>query len=194
MTKKEFDRLYVGDRVAIHCPTKELNDEFLGLAESFGYKIPMINYDEYKDQTCFNIEGALVFYCYLDYYVNTDYKIAKFSSLKVEITGDTSDGYHTFNELYEHRTALFSVICNLFPNFSYKSWKHDDGTMYDGMFIVGIRTPKGHYSYHCEAKYYNWFGNVGLLEKAPEYDGHKPEDFTRLFYLVELLTGEEIYG
>ena len=28
------------------------------------------------------------------------------------ITGDTSDGYHTFNELYRHRAILFSVICN----------------------------------------------------------------------------------
>ena len=27
------------------------------------------------------------------------------------ITGDTSDGYHTFNELYRHRAILCSVIC-----------------------------------------------------------------------------------
>lgn len=26
------------------------------------------------------------------------------------ITGETSDGYHTFNELYHHRAVLFSVI------------------------------------------------------------------------------------
>ena len=28
------------------------------------------------------------------------------------VNGSTSDGYHTFDELYEHRTVLFSVICN----------------------------------------------------------------------------------
>lgn len=26
---------------------------------------------------------------------------------KIKITGKTSDGYHTFDELYEHRNALF---------------------------------------------------------------------------------------
>ena len=28
------------------------------------------------------------------------------------IDGNTSDGYHTFNELYHHRAVLFSVIVN----------------------------------------------------------------------------------
>lgn len=31
--------------------------------------------------------------------------------LSEKITGETSDGYHTFNELYHHRAVLFSVIC-----------------------------------------------------------------------------------
>lgn len=26
--------------------------------------------------------------------------------------GELSDGYHSFNELYEHRMILFSIICN----------------------------------------------------------------------------------
>ena len=62
------------------------------------------------------------------------------------ITGDTSDGYHTFNELYHHRAVLFSVICNAHPDIAWKSKKHHDGTMYDGMFIVGIETVLGHIS------------------------------------------------
>ena len=32
------------------------------------------------------------------------------TELKSEINGETSDGYHTFNELYHHRAVLFSVI------------------------------------------------------------------------------------
>ena len=31
------------------------------------------------------------------------------------VDGDTSDGYHTFNELYHHRAVLFSVIVKAFP-------------------------------------------------------------------------------
>lgn len=30
--------------------------------------------------------------------------------MKTKITGKTSDGYHTFDELYEHRHALFLYI------------------------------------------------------------------------------------
>lgn len=56
--------------------------------------------------------------------------------------GDISDGYHTFNELYHHRAILFANICNK-SGKSWKSKKHHDGSMYDGMFIVGINTPDG---------------------------------------------------
>jgi hypothetical protein len=82
--------------------------------------------------------------------------------------GDVSDGYHTFNELYKHRCILFSVICSLFP--AWKSKLHHDGTMYDGMFIVGIDTPEGQISYHYDMEYWNLF-KARILEKAPEWDG-----------------------
>ena len=36
------------------------------------------------------------------------------------ITGETSDGYHTFNELYHHRAVLFSVIVNVAAHFRLK--------------------------------------------------------------------------
>ena len=66
------------------------------------------------------------------------------------ITGETSDGYHTFNELYHHRAVLFSVIVKAFPEKAWKAKKHDDGSMYDGMFIVGIETPDGQATYHYD--------------------------------------------
>ncbi len=56
------------------------------------------------------------------------------------VTGSTSDG-NTFDELYHHRAVLFSVIVAMFRGRSWKSLHHHDGTMYDGMFIVGIDTP-----------------------------------------------------
>lgn len=95
------------------------------------------------------------------------------------ITGDTSDGYHTFNELYRHRAILFSVICNERPEVSWKSKRHHDGTMYDGMFIVGIDTPEGQATYHYDINpYWNLF-RVKELDLAPEWDGHTPGEAIR---------------
>lgn len=93
--------------------------------------------------------------------------------------GEISDGYHTFNELYYHRAVLFSVICNQNKDIAWKSKLHSDGTMYDEMFIVGINTPEGQYSYHYDINLWSLF-NVEELDKAPEYDGHQPKDIERL--------------
>lgn len=101
----------------------------------------------------------------------------------VEINGNTSDGYHTFNELYHHRAILFAVICNANKDKAWKSKKHSDGTMYDGMFIVGINTPHGEYTYHYDIEPYWKLFDVKTLEFAPEWDGHKPEDIDRLLSL-----------
>lgn len=101
----------------------------------------------------------------------------------MKVDQNTSDGYHTFAELYEHRMALFSVICNTYKDKAWKSKKHDDGTMYDNYFIVGITTDEGDYTYHYHLDFWDMF-NVKELEFAPEWDGHKPSDYNRLFTLV----------
>lgn len=89
---------------------------------------------------------------------------------------DVSDGYHTFNELYHHRAALFSVICSIFKDKAWKSKKHDTGDMFDGMFIVGIETPVGQITYHYDLDpYWNMF-DVKELPNAPRWDGHTPND------------------
>ena len=90
------------------------------------------------------------------------------------ITGDTSDGYHTFNELYHHRAVLFSVIVKAFQEKAWKARLHHDGTMYDGMFIVGIDTPEGQASYHYDIDPYWDMFECRELERAPEWDGHTP--------------------
>ena len=93
---------------------------------------------------------------------------------------NNSDGYHTFEELYQHRTYLFSIICKQNNKISWIANKHNDGTMFDGCFLAGITTPTGFYTYHCENKYKNWFDGVPELELAPEWDGHKSDDFKRV--------------
>lgn len=95
-----------------------------------------------------------------------------------ESMGEVSDGYHTFNELYAHRTALFAAICNHMPQIAWKSKKHSDGTMFDGMFIAGINTCNGQITYHCDMKYWLIF-RIKELDTAPEFDGHTSDDVLR---------------
>lgn len=87
--------------------------------------------------------------------------------------GNISDGYHTFNELYHHRAVLFSLICNQNKDIAWKSLKHEDGSMYKGMFIVGINTPYGQATYHIDRIYWLLF-KVKKLDTAPKWDGHTP--------------------
>lgn len=92
-------------------------------------------------------------------------------------TDNISDGCHTFGELYRHRAGLFATICQLFPDKAWKSKKHEDGSMYDGMFIVGIETPLGQASYHCDLDpYWKIFRYVKEIEYAPHYDGYTDND------------------
>ena len=97
-------------------------------------------------------------------------------------TKNISDTYHTFGELYHHRAILFAVICNQNKDVAWKSWLHHDGTMFDGMFIVGVNTPNGQYSYHYNPEYWDLFC-VRELSNAPEWDGHNPNDIGRLLSL-----------
>lgn len=101
----------------------------------------------------------------------------------MEVDENTSDGNHTFKELYYHRMILFSVICSMFKDKAWKSWKHDDGSMHEGYFIVGVTTPEGEYTYHYKAEYWDVF-NVKELPLAPKWDGHQPVDVTRLLSLL----------
>lgn len=105
------------------------------------------------------------------------------------IDGNTSDGYHTFNELYHHRAVLFSVIVGNFATRAWKSKLHADGTMYEGMFIVGIETPDGQATYHYDVEpYWNLF-RCKEVDRAPEWDGHTPEQaIERIGKLVDCKT------
>jgi hypothetical protein len=101
---------------------------------------------------------------------------------------DAQDGYHTFEELYDHRFALFIALCKTLakqierdglsavPN-PWKSLKHSDGSMYEGWFVMGINYNKGtQISYHLPNCYWEELAMIETLEKAPEFDGHTPAD------------------
>lgn len=90
-------------------------------------------------------------------------------------TDKITDGYHTFSELYDHRTKLFIALCRLLPSkMVWKAKKHYDGTMYAGMFIMGVDTPDGQATYHLEDKYWDETSFVTELPNAPQFDGHTP--------------------
>jgi hypothetical protein len=96
----------------------------------------------------------------------------------VAIDGNTSDGYHTFNELYEFRKAYNAALFNEWATGGkcsvHKSWRHHDGELCfgGGWFIVVAVLPNGQISNHYEAKDWNLF-DVPETERALfEFDGH----------------------
>ncbi len=97
--------------------------------------------------------------------------------------GDMSDGFHTFDELYEHRVVLFIALCRKLrlESADWDIWcslKHSDGSKYDGWFILGIwKEKEAQITYHLPEIYWSEVSDFAeVLDKAPEYDGHTPED------------------
>ena len=157
--------------------------------ELYEYNIRVTFYNENMEEhnnCCFNENELELSDELIGYNFNTnDNENTEEDEPKKDL-GELSDGYHTFNELYYHRTILFSLFVNYHPEISWKSHKHFDGSMYDGYFIVGATTPEGDYSYHCKLEYWDMF-KVPEVDHSPQWDGHKPEDITRLLSLSETL-------
>lgn len=110
-----------------------------------------------------------------------------------KIDSGTSDGCHSFGELYHHRAVLFSVIVTMFPERAWKSRLHADGTMLEGMFIVGIETPDGQATYHYDAEPYWDMFPCEELDRAPEWDGHTPDQaIERIERLARRLTDARV--
>lgn len=96
--------------------------------------------------------------------------------------GDFSDGYHTFNELYDYRKAYNAAFFNELAKQGlydvHKSRLHSDGNIpfdNDNWFIVMAELPTGQISNHYEIKDWDLF-NIPEKEKANDWDGHSPKD------------------
>lgn len=113
---------------------------------------------------------------------------------KVEVTAfdlEVSDDYHTMSELYDHRRVLNAALFNYlhdidvnirghvdvtFKPYIIKSKLHEDGTMFDGYFVVSMNGPDGQISYHYALEYWDQF-KVTEVERVPwKYDGHTSKD------------------
>lgn len=89
--------------------------------------------------------------------------------------GETSDGYHTFNELYEHRHALFMALAKTSEFLAWKSRLHADGTRFDGWFVAGIELPTGQITYHLPERLWDACP-AEVLERGRLWDGHTSDD------------------
>ena len=98
--------------------------------------------------------------------------------------GEVSDGFHTFNSLYNQRLCLWAALVKAYKDKAWKTRRHHDGEPCFGgdWFLVGITTPAGDYTYHYELKDWNLF-DCKVLDKAPEFDGHTDKDVTRILSL-----------
>ena len=98
------------------------------------------------------------------------------------IDGNTSDGYHTFNELYEFRKAYNVALFNEWAAGGkcsvHKSWRHHDGELCfgGGWFIVVAVLPDGQISNHYEAKDWDLFAVPETECALFEFDGHTGSD------------------
>ena len=109
-------------------------------------------------------------------------KFGEYSDNEPLDMGEVSDGYHTFNELYEYRMLYNAALFNEFAKQGlydvHKSRKHSDGEYPFGdsnWFIVMAELPTGQISNHYEMKDWDLF-HVPEKEKANVWDGHTPKD------------------
>lgn len=100
-------------------------------------------------------------------------------------TNNISDGYHTFEQLYEHRIVLFIALALAISvsndhsqrNAIWRSEKHSDDSVWEGWFLLGIGIKEGkQITYHLPMSYWKDCEFAHTLERAPDFDGHTSED------------------
>ncbi len=112
-----------------------------------------------------------------------------------------SDGYHTFEELYDHRITLYIGLCKKINAedeqakslrafkegfvFDAKGWirrvwrsrLHADGSSFEGWYVLGIdKEPGKQITYHLPLTTWDETEFAETLERGPEFDGHTPKD------------------
>lgn len=114
--------------------------------------------------------------------------------MRGEDSMQVSDGSHTFEELYEHRYALWISTCQAISLLGYyrskidepdepptlpvwRSKLHDDGSEYEGYFLLGMGKEKGKMlTYHLPMSKWEETNFAQTLDNAPEWDGHTSAD------------------
>ena len=93
--------------------------------------------------------------------------------------GQVSDGYHTFDELYDHRCLLFIALMRAHHDVAWATRAHHNGEVWAGWFIAGLKLPTGKtITYHLPEKFW-WAVETfpcAKPERAPQWDGHTSKD------------------
>ena len=107
---------------------------------------------------------------------------AAVAALESKITKHTSDGYHTFEELYEHRFELWMALCRARaedPEDHTEIWRcklNSDGTSWPGWFLLGTDSPK-QISYHLPIRLWDRCAGFAVTYTEPHaWDGHTSAD------------------
>jgi hypothetical protein len=106
------------------------------------------------------------------------------------VGNDISDGYHTFDELYEHRCLLFLALLKTEYNCRPNSYGFDTYRVlnhFDGWDLIVALIGNNQISYHVPAKYRaysDWI--VDLPDDEHQWDGHTSADVVER--LKEFLT------
>lgn len=103
------------------------------------------------------------------------------------VNGDISDGFHTFDELYDHRCLLFLMLITSSDHCedAYAVKDH-----YEGWDLMVLDSHAGQISYHIPVKFRelweDYVKEISLSEH--KYDGHTPNDVIARF--KEMLLGQ----
>lgn len=187
-----------GDKVKIvnEIPRLELNTPFgpididLSWLKKWLGKVVTIDFAKDDRYTTLEIKGHVLTDEIIKEKVSNDEALeeeitegeAAFMEMMAEDPGEISDGYHTFNELYEYRllynASMFNELAKQNLYDVHKSRLHSDGTVpFDNpdYFIVVAELPTGQISNHYKMKDWDLF-DVPVKDKANKYDGHSPKD------------------
>ena len=103
--------------------------------------------------------------------------------------GEISDGWHTFDELYEYRMLYNAIAFNKMHDEGIieveKSWRHNGGEKCfgeDNYFIVVAYLPDGQISNHYHREHWDLFQVPEVEKVTKEFDNHTPKDVTERLY------------
>lgn len=120
-------------------------------------------------------------------------------ALKPIVRPDTTDGHHSFRELYAHRYALFLLLLHWAPKEAQPWWsrKHHlaGPEMYTGQVVAGMELPNGPITYHLPERYIPHLLASGAIElpNAPQWNGHTSSDVEELL-LLAVNNGDPLEG
>ena len=91
-----------------------------------------------------------------------------------------TDGYHTMEELYEHRYLLYINLALSLKQYAYIAEANQNGEKWGDSFILGIHIEEGmQISYHIPNKYRHLCDFVNPLDiyhLDTIWDGHTPQN------------------